>query len=72
MSINVIIEKQSQVVHTHNEPLAAEDLPALLAALKSAKQKTNEFLTKLVEIEKTPAKDTSTKDASGKMCRFHS
>lgn len=66
MSINVIIEKQSEVVNAHNEPITSEDMPALLAALKSAKVQTNEFLTKLVEIEKTsPQTAQSKKVASG-------
>lgn len=55
-SLTVSIEHQATVVHSLSEPVEVGDLTGLLAALKSAKTKTNEFLTELVEAEKTASK----------------
>lgn len=56
MSLTVTIEKQSEVVQTLTEPIESGDLTGLLAALKSAKTRTNESLTELVEAEKSTVK----------------
>lgn len=53
MSLNVVIEKDAQVLKTIDEPLSSLDgIAALLAVLKSAKTQTNEFLSELVDAEK--------------------
>lgn len=75
MALSVTIEKQLEVVQTITEPIESGDISGLLTALKSAKTKTNEFLSELVVAEKaTPAATQLTKSvdkADGRICLIY-